>query len=70
MSDGVLQADLLIQGVSLLIFLIAWKAQACVLRLADQSNSLCITFPSTWHNIVASLKLSLKLRTELKWWRN
>lgn len=56
MSDGVLQAHPLIQGVSLLIFLIAWKAQACVLRLADQSNSLCTTFPSIWHNIVPSLK--------------
>lgn len=56
MSDGVLQAHPLIQGVSLLIFLIAWRAQACVLRLADQFNSLCITFPSTWHNIFASLK--------------
>lgn len=56
MSDGVLQAHPLIQGVSLLIFLIAWKAQARVLRLADRSTSLCITFLSTWHNKVASLK--------------
>lgn len=29
MFDGVLQTRPLIQGVSLLIFLIAWKAQAC-----------------------------------------